>query len=659
MAIHKPFDRPFFTMGGSVMKNGFSLQLAEGQFGIFNVTKQTPKGAVAVESFKGYGKDTLFELRLGNKQKMSRTTSDKMYSSFPFHLSDVVDVHVSAPKRTEMRVDDVVIGYNGIDPETSISLEQGEHKEIHIELEGKALEYLGVPEGIATIIVPLTAPNMENTEDKVDMLPIINAAIEYIKSTEFRGQVKLTDYVDVFSVISLDGIDREGELVQVKFEMSVCDTGDAGALAMVQQQYADAKIEVKGRVGAITTYEVTLMQEVGGAVPTAPADYTQTLPSIIKGCEDCPTGYEEVEGGIVYAVTIEDDGTDLSSTVEGLPGAVAGTAIKGEGQSYGVGMYTVVLDNKLTDAEFASFVETNPTATLNMIGEVASICTNDVITTATWTETGRCTYTTEPYKIILPDNECGESRLAELQAFYPDLTITETGVTGGCQREYQTVTSTNVTCEECDPIYQDTFSSEAPQSFDGVKWTSAKTELDGTEGLYGIRLRAKTFKLATGEALRDQIAYIEDSLKIKVGGGYITDFNWSTTNGVIRDTPFAVSYLSRWEPRTHVGGNLLDDEIRARTYFTGRLFNHDYLGRILTGTESNIINLDAQYVDYGVTIRRSIYSQGMSQRLEENITFHIMVEVGRHQDVEDLVNALAAANKLEGVKAFPRTEPAG
>src|SRR5690606_23000207 len=114
-------------------------------------------------------------------------------------------------------------------------------------------------------------------------------------------------------------LDREGELVQVKFEMSVCDTGDAGALAMVQQQYADAKIEVKGRVGAITTYEVTLMQEVDGTVPTAPADYTQTLPSIIKGCEDCPTGYEEVEGGIVYAVTIEDDGTDLSSTVEGLP----------------------------------------------------------------------------------------------------------------------------------------------------------------------------------------------------------------------------------------------------------------------------------------------------------------------------------------------------
>ena len=64
MAIHKPWDRPFYLLGGSVMKNGFSLNLAEGQFGIFNMSKQTPKGAVAVESFKGYGKDNLFELRL-------------------------------------------------------------------------------------------------------------------------------------------------------------------------------------------------------------------------------------------------------------------------------------------------------------------------------------------------------------------------------------------------------------------------------------------------------------------------------------------------------------------------------------------------------------------------------------------------------------------
>ena len=668
MAIHKPWDRPFITMGGSVMKDGFSLNLAEGQFGIFNTSKQTPKGAVAVSAFRGYGKDNLFELRLGDSQPMTRSTSNKKYSSFPFHISDVIDLQVSAPKRTEMRVDEVVVGYNGINPETSLRLFPGENKEIVVELEGKALEYLGVPEGIATIIVPLyNAPTYGVEVDEtqpVDMLPIINNAVQYLKDYEFRGGVKLTDYVEVTPVISLTGIERTGELVQIKFAMSVCDTGDAGALAMVQQQYPDAKIEQANRVGAITTYEVTLTQEIGGEAPTAPADYTQTLPSLIKGCEDCPANYTEVEGGFVYAVVIEDDGADLSTAVELLPNAVAGTAMKAEGQNFGKGMYTVVLTEKLDDPALATFVDTNPTATVDFAGEVSSICTNDTVTTATWAEVGRCTFTTDQYKIVLADNECGESRLAELQAAYPDLTITETGVAGGCQREYETTTVTNVVCEQCDPIYQDIFASEAPAPFGKAKWEATAVATDGTAGNYGIRLKGKVFKLATGEALRDQIAYVEDSIRIKAGGGYVTDFNWSTTNGRVQDTPFHVSYLSEYEPRTHVGGNMLDDEIRAKTFFTGRMFNHDYLGRILTGNESNIINLDAQYVDYAITLRRSIYSQGLSQRLEETITYHVHAEVGRHQDVEDVLNALAAANGIRGVKAFPTVsetpeEPAG
>lgn len=661
MAIHKPWDRDFIVLGGSVMTSGFSLNLAEGQFGIFNVSKQTPKGAVAVESFKGYGKDTYFELRLGNRQKLTRTTSDKMYSSYPFKVSDIVDLQVSAPKRTEMKVDELTIGYDGINPDTSIKLFPGEHKEINIELEGKALEYLGVPEGIANIIVPLdtlsdygTCGEEVDLCEEVDMLPIINNAVQYLKDYEFRGGVKLTDYVEVTPIIDLDGVERTGSLVQIKFELTVCDTGDKTALALVQQGVPDATVSVKKRVGAMTTYEVTLMQEVGGAEPSAPGDYEQTLASVIKGCEDCPDGYTEVEGGQVYAVLIEDDGADLSSTVEGLANAVEGTAVKGDAQSYGVGMYTVVLSEKLSDADFNTFITANPTATVNYVGEVASICTNDVVTTVSWVESGRCTFTTSPWEITLADNECGESRLAELQAFYPDLTITEVEDSeGGCRRKYATTGITNVVCTQCDPIYQDIFTGEAPASYDGVKWVSTATPLVGTGGNFGIRLKGKVFKLASGEALRGKIGYIEDSVKIRATGGYVTDFNWSTTMGRTMDKPFHVDYLSKYEPRTHVLGNALDDERRSRTFFTGRLIDHGYMGRILTGNESNIVNLDAQYVDYAVTLRRNIYSQGLSQRLEENITYHIKVEVGRHSGVEEVLNSLAAANKIEGVKAFP------
>lgn len=660
MAIHKPWDRPFYVVGGSIMTNGFSLNLAEGQFGIFNVSQQTPKGAVAVEAFKGNGSDTLFELRLGNKQKMTRSTTNKMYSSFPFSIQDVVSLKASAPKRTEIKVDEVVIGYNGINAETSLQLFPGEHKEISLQLEGKQLEYLGVPEGIATFIIPLdTKPFYgvcgpdEDPCAPVDMLPIINEAVEYAKNLEFRGGTKITDVVEITPVIELTGVQRTGELVEVTFQMSVCDTGDQGALALVQQQYPGSEVTLANRVGAISTYQVVVKQDVGGTVPTAPTAYTQTLPSIIKGCEDCPAGYDEVEGGFVYAVLLADYGADLSTAVEALENAVAGTAIKGEGQNFGKGMYTVVTTEKLTSENISEFVETNPTATIDLVGAVSSICNNDTVATATWAETSRVTFTTRTWKITLPDAECGESRLAELQTAYPFNTVIETGVSGGCQREYQITTTTNTIDEQCDPIYQDTFVGTAPASYQGVKWVSTTAAVDGTAGKYGIRFKAKTIKIASGEALRDQLAFVEDAVRINVSGGYITDFNWSTTGGRVEDKPFAVSYLSRYEPRTHVGGNLLDDEIRARTFFTGRLMDYDYMGRILSGNESNILDLNAQYVDYALTLRRSIYSQGLSQRLEENITYHIMVEVGRHEEVERVLNSLAAANGLPGAKAFP------
>lgn len=660
MAIHKPWDRPFYVVGGSIMKNGFSLNLAEGQFGIFNVSQQTPKGAVAVEAFKGNGSDTLFELRLGNKQKMTRSTTNKMYSSFPFSIHDVVSLKASAPKRTEMKVDEVVIGYNGINAETSLKLFHGEHKEISLQLEGKQLEYLGVPEGIATFIIPLdTKPFYgvcgpdEDPCAPVDMLPIINEAVEYAKNLEFRGGTKITDVVEITPVIDLAGVKRTGELVQVTFQMSICDTGDQGALALVQQQYPQAEVTLAKRVGAISTYQVVVKQSVGGAVPTAPTAYTQTLPSIIKGCEECPAGYDEVEGGFVYAVLLEDDGADLSTAVEAMTNAVKGTAIKGEAQNFGKGMYTVVVTSKLTPENITTFVTTNPTATVDLVGSVSSICSNDTVATATWAETSRVTFTTSTWKITLPDAECGQSRLAELQTAYPFNTVIETEVEGGCQREYQITTTTNTIDEQCDPIYQDTFVGTAPASYQGVKWVNTTAAVDGTAGKYGIRFKAKTIKIASGEALRDQLAFVEDAVRINVSGGYITDFNWSTTGGRVEDKPFAVSYLSRYEPRTHVGGNLLDDEVRARTYFTGRLMDYDYMGRILSGNESNILDLNAQYVDYALTLRRSIYSQGLSQRLEENITYHIMVEVGRHQEIEEVLNSLAAANGLPGAKAFP------
>lgn len=755
MAIHKPWDRPFFVLGGSVMKNGFSLNLAEGQFGIFNTTRQTPRGSVAVDSFNGFSRDAEFELKLGHNNAGGRSLSDKKFSSFPFHLRDVVDVSVSAPKKRDDSVDELIIGYNGIDPDTAIKLIPGDEKEIYIRLEGKALEFIGAPDGVLGLTVPLSAPALlpdlcltpQDLCAPVDMLPIITAAVDYIKSYDVMG-VNFEEFAEVSPVIELPGVVRTGANTSTLFTLQVCDTGDAGALALVQQQYVDLQVIRISRKGPISTYQVAKLGTTQTPA-TLPAAFVQTIPSIMKGCEDCPVGYDELPGGLLYAVSLEDDGIDRTSVVQGLPGAVAGTAKKADGQEFGVGFYTVVIDNKLTDAELATFMTANPTAIVEYVNEILPICEDGTVTTTAWVAGESVSGTTQAYTITLPDNECGESRLAELQVAFPNLEITladsvnsnrsltltgtsgtanisvggvnylatfatnlattadnfvtahaaaiktatgadvtaSNGVlafkdatvgfpaititnattnlagtlgavtaiptTGGCQRMYRTVVPTNFLGTECDEIFVDLFRSEAPDSYDGYKWKADYTEMDGTGGLYGIRIKGKKFKLSSGECLRDMIGYTEDSVKVQASGGYIRDFNLGVNfMRNIKDTPFAVTYLSKWTPRTHVGGNMLDEEKVSRAFFSGMHIDYNYMGRILTNNESNIIDLDAQLADYAITVRRSNFSQGLSSVKEEFITFHVHAEVGRHQDVEDVLNALAAGAGLPGVQAF-------
>ena len=385
MAIHKPWDRTFYVENGAVMTTGHSLALAKGQFGIFDVTTQTSAGSPAVTAFTGAAKKS-YELRLGNKQKMTRTTSNKMYSSFPFHLADVISIVKSSAKNTTMVVDELEVLIGDIYP--------GENKEIVIELKGKALEYLGAPEGIFTVVVPLfkdasskvCAPEVD-TCVPVDRAPLIDAAVDYLQKFEFRGGAKFTDYV-----------------------------------------------------------EVTAIKEAGSAVaPVTPAKY-------------------------------------------------------------------------------------------------------------------------------------------------------------------------------------------------------------------GLKLKGKIFKVVAGEDFRDTIHYVEDSVMLRAGGGYITDFNWSTTYGRVEDRPFKVNYITKYEPRTHVGGNLLDDEARSKTYFTGRMFNHDYLGRVLSGNESEIVNLEAQYIFYAVTIKRTIFAQGLSSQVTEFVTYHIAVESGKEAALETLLIALGAANPAIQVDMNVATE---
>jgi len=164
----------------------------------------------------------------------------------------------------------------------------------------------------------------------------------------------------------------------------------------------------------------------------APADYDATLASYIKGCADCPAGWTATDEGVLYAFTIEDDGVDLSATFAGLPGYVAASVVRGE-NDHGVGYYTAVYDNAFTDAEITAMLTAgapNNTITISDPVNVVALCDNATVTSTAWTQCGSCNVIEEQYSIVVPDDVCGNDRLAEIDGNYASVvTIAQAAAT--------------------------------------------------------------------------------------------------------------------------------------------------------------------------------------------------------------------------------------
>lgn len=662
MGLHKPFDRTFVVAAGATMSEGRSLNLVKGQFGIFDTRSTNKEGSKAVASFNGLPKnENRFELKLGTTNlSVNRSQSNKSYSSFPFSLNNVLDLKVSAPKSTEQSVDEVIIGYNGIDANTSLVFEKGQNYKMVVELSGEPIGFLGYENSVVTIPVYLDSESCSALDEcincdpceAVDCREVVSRAIEILRNHKLRGNVPVTEFIEIAPVYECD---NEAAVTLVPYDfycLDICDTGDEAALAAVQAQYPGINIYRTERNGAISSY-----QFVQDQTEAAPADLETKLPSIIKGCEDCPDGYTEAEGGIVYAVTLEDDGVDQATVVEGLANAVAGTGLKSDGQVNGVGYYTVVLTAELADADFDTFIDANPTATITKVGEVDSVCNNDTITTTPWAVCDTCNASTNQYTITLPDNECGEDRLAELQAAYPDYDVQintdpDTGdvIEGGCQTQYIATVPTNLVCDECDPIFNEDFRSEAPETYETVNWELVVVEDTATDCKCGIRIKGKDLEVHPSECLRDTIGFIDSSVKVRMSGGFVQEVLEGI--GSTDDNSWDTTYLSRMERRTHMGGNFYVDEDIARVFFKGegRHFG-DNVAKLFKGEESSL-DPSKQYVDYALTLRRDTYAQSFSGRLEHNTTFHILVEVGLHTEVEAVLNSLATSAGIAPVQAF-------
>ena len=657
MAIHKPYDR-YLVSTGAVKTEGGSVNLAYGQLGIFKVdTKHNKQGLEALSIFKNLPKKQKVEIQVGNNTAYKSST-------FPFEIGKIRNLRVSAPQKTEQTVDEVIIGYNGIDDKTAMDFKVGEVKNINFRFYGEKVGQIGYPQAFVDLTLPLDSNrcsyyyrdqkcNPCNECGEVEALPVLLAGLQRFLNTPLKGGVKVTDLADFTVIKKCTGGVTPNKVKFDFYELSILDSGTLEALSAVQSQYPSVKVVRKCRKENVTTY-----QFVQKEASPAPAKFKRGINSFIKGCKDCESPvWKAVQGGFLYTVSLTEDNaeTDIKAIDDTAKvGVVQESVVKGGVTTEGLFTYTFISYKELKKEKLDAFIESkkDKSVVVSLIGTVASVCKNETVSEFDWKKVGTCDAIEQTYVIDLPDTKCGQDRLDELKArFGEEVKKADPEVKGGCQTRYEMNVLSNIVCpDECsDEIFAGLYSTEAPQTYDGRTWV-LKDELNlGTKCKVGLRIKGKPFAIHPSENFREELGFTESSVGVMVSGGYSNDIPEMAFDN--RQTPFHVEYVTRQAPRTHVGGNMWQYERMGRTFFTGSEEHTDNISKLLLG-EQSLFPAGAQLLDYVIEVERETFSQSFAQKYNESIEYHILVQIGKHKEIEKLLNLLVSANGIDPVRAL-------
>lgn len=324
---------------------------------------------------------------------------------------------------------------------------------------------------------------------------------------------------------------------------------------------------------------------------------------------------------------------------------------------HGVGAYSVVLDNALTAEELKTFLDANVTAEIKKKGKTETVCSKEAEETFEWVDGDTCYAQTKKFTLQLKDNECGENRLAELQAYYPNLTITvaqggtpAADIVGGCQTVYETTVPTNIVCDECSCIFLQPFYAEAPTEYNGTYWKGEET-LYNPDAEMGIKVKGLLYSITPEDYAKDQIPFIETSTKIRSASFGVREMDYlNFTPAYDVETEFAqVLQLSQSADRENLSHRMFGYEEMSRVHYLGEHRHKDNLfARVNLGEES-LLDYNKRMITYHITYQDTNLSQFAGGRSNITHEIPIVVEEGYHAQIEELINKLAAKTGLETV----------
>lgn len=267
MSIHKPTERLFVINNGLVKTSGGSTQLAKGVLAVANRNlPNTVTGVPLVNTFNATGN---YEIRYGAVDTNARGKSNLSWRSLPFGIDEIIDIKASAPKAGSA-TDEVWIGYDGINEDSALTLENGQTVEFDVTLKSEAFAILGYKDGEYVHKIVITAP----AEGDINMQALVNQAVEELKEVTLPGGYPLTDYLTITPIDSTRPA-LTGTAATV-YTLKVPGSFISNEQALVENQFPDAKFV--GSANGVSEYKVVRA--------TAPSAYTIPTVNVTEDCLD-------------------------------------------------------------------------------------------------------------------------------------------------------------------------------------------------------------------------------------------------------------------------------------------------------------------------------------------------------------------------------------
>jgi hypothetical protein len=618
--LHQSYRDVLVSNNSTLLSSGnFTDALAVGQLGIFLYDVKKDQVSTTTPNFNTIKAIQIIQGTPELPGNLLGAVANASTRSKPIKGKKIISWTGRAAERGQNEI--VALGFDGVDTTKNMTAKCEESKTVFIKLSGGPIDEIFHTEGKGYVrqynifsgccddcgddCAAVSAEAMaDSLVDQVNNDPILA-----LGSRTGNKLIRAKKIISDAAPVADDNCQE--------YLLAICDNGDDVSLGLVQSQYPGVTVTRDSRSDSTSVYKMVLDND-----ESAPADFSNAGIVLISDCATCPTaqGYTAVPAGFAYKVTRPDAGDATALTNVKSSYSITGTEV-GIRLTYqfGTSTYVLVSETELT---------VSGTDGIEFLGATRNSCVLTSATTTEWSEGDVLNKFNRTFSITLKDNICGVSRLAELQAAYPDLTISEATVSvDGCIRKF-----TTTVVSDCVPVGcpADAPTWITPDPFQGIEWKPTITSGDAAN--VGVIFESAFVDRVANECAFSYWRYDAEPIFIEVSQ-HSQDYNdkptvcadeWPTT--VIQEAKLPIG----------VGSRVREEE----AFFKGYRREYRDENPIVRELQNSILQTDPNkfYDQYTLEFEFDYHQSWFSEKQHDYYRLEVYFQEGQGKAFETAIN---------------------